>query len=274
MSTTLAAAYMNLPLAHTMGGEISGTIDESIRHAVTKFAHIHFPACEGAKDRIIKLGENPKHVHMVGCPRIDLVAELISNNIFKTNITKNGVGNYVDLTKPFLLVSQHPVTTEFGSGEEQIRMTLEAIKEINLPAIIIWPNADAGSEDISRGIRIWREEKLDKDMHFFKNLPISDYIYLMQNTICLIGNSSSGIREGAFIGTPVVNIGSRQNSRDRGKNVKDVAYNKDEIVKAVISQINHGKYKSENIYGDGTAGKKIADILYRENVDIQKKITY
>ena len=96
----------------------------------------------------------------------------------------------------------------------------------------------------------------------------------MQNTICLIGNSSSGIREGAVIGTPVVNIGSRQNSRDRGKNVKDVAYNKDEIVKAVISQINHGKYTSENIYGDGTAGKKIADILYRENVDIQKKITY
>ena len=274
MSTTLAAAYMNIPLAHTMGGEVSGTIDESIRHAITKFAHIHFPACEGAKQRIIRLGENPNHVHMVGCPRIDLVSELISNNSFTTSFSEYGVGGVIDLNKPFLLVSQHPVTTEFGESEKQIKKTLEAINELKIPAIILWPNADAGTDDIAKGIRNWREQKKDTGMHFFKNLPISDYVFLMRKTACLVGNSSSGIREGAFIGTPVVNIGSRQNARDRGKNVIDVDYDSDEIIKAIKLQIKNGKYNSENIYGDGQAGHKIADILFRENVAIQKKITY
>ena len=276
MATTLAAAYMNIPLAHTMGGEVSGTIDESIRHAITKFAHIHFPACEGAKERIIRLGEDPKHVHMVGCPRIDLVSKMLNN--IELNINKSlfssGVGEIVELNKPFILVSQHPVTTEYGEGEKQITMTLEAIKELNLPAIVLWPNADAGSEDISRGIRTWREQKKDKGMHFFKNLPIHDYIFLMKKTVCLVGNSSSGIREGAFIGTPVVNIGSRQNARDRGKNVIDVDYSKNEILNAINEQMKHGRYKSETIYGDGFAGEKIANILFMENVNIQKKITY
>jgi len=276
MSTTLAAAYMNIPLAHTMGGEVSGTIDESIRHAITKFAHIHFPACEGAKKRIIRLGEDPKHVHMVGCPRIDLVSELIKENKFKLNknFFSSGVGSFIDLDKPFVLISQHPVTTEFGKGEEQITLTLEAVRELKIPSILLWPNADAGADDISRVIRIWREDKKDYDMHFFKNLPIEEYIYLMQKTSCLIGNSSSGIREGAFIGTPVVNIGSRQNARDRGKNVIDVDYSKEEIIKAVSFQIKNGKYKSQNLYGDGNAGKKIAEILYHEKVEIQKTITY
>ena len=276
MATTLAAAYMNIPLAHTMGGEVSGTIDESIRHAITKFAHIHFPACEGAKERIIRLGEEPKHVHMVGCPRIDLVAELLSNNKFdlNKNLFSTGVGSPLDLNMPFVLVSQHPVTTEYGEGEDQIIVTLEAIKELDIPAIILWPNADAGSDDISRGIRKWREKKLDKKMYFFKNLPIEQYIFLMKKTVCLVGNSSSGIREGAFIGTPVVNIGSRQNSRDRGKNVIDVDYSKDEIYKAISLQIKKGKYQMEPIYGDGSAGKKIAEILFKEKVKVQKKITY
>ncbi len=274
MSTTLAAAYMNIPLAHTMGGEVSGTIDESIRHAITKFAHIHFPACEGAKERIIRLGENPKHVHMVGCPRIDLVSDLISKNTFTTTFSDNGVGCDIDLDKPFLLVSQHPVTTEFGNGEMQIKYTLQAISELKIPAIILWPNSDAGADDIARGIRNWREQKKDIKMHFFKNLPISDYIFLMKKTLCLVGNSSSGIREGAFIGTPVVNIGSRQNARDRGKNVIDVEYNKDQILNAIKLQIKNGKYNPENIYGNGQAGNKIAEILYRENVNVQKTITY
>ena len=276
MATTLAAAYMNIPLAHTMGGEVSGTIDESIRHAITKFAHIHFPACDGAKERIIRLGEDPNHVHMVGCPRIDLVADLLSSNNFgiNSNLFSSGVGSPLDLDKPFVLISQHPVTTEYGEGEKQILNTLEAVKEIKIPAIVLWPNADAGSDDISQGIRKWRESKLDGEMHFFKNLPVEDYILLMNKTSCLLGNSSSGIREGAFIGTPVVNIGSRQNARDRGKNVIDTNHSKDEIINALSFQISHGKYQSEAIYGDGNAGKKIADILSKENVEIQKTITY
>ena len=276
MATTLAATYMNIPLAHTMGGEVSGTIDESIRHAVTKFAHIHFPACEGARQRIIRLGEDPNHVHMVGCPRIDLVARMINDIDSKLNkgLFSSGVGEVVDINKPFILVSQHPVTTEYGDGSQQITITLEAIKELNLPAIVLWPNSDAGSEDIARGIRIWREQKKDGGMHFFKNLPIQEYVFLMKKTVCLVGNSSSGIREGAFIGTPVVNIGSRQNARDRGKNIIDVEYSKYEILNAIKEQIKNGRYKSESIYGNGFAGEKIAEILYREKVNIQKKITY
>ena len=119
MATTLAAAYMNIPVAHTMGGEVSGTIDESIRHAVTKFAHIHFPACEGARLRIIRLGERPEHIHMVGCPRIDLVAEILDATeiSLESALFDKGVGERLNLDQPFVLVSQHPVTTEYGTGE-------------------------------------------------------------------------------------------------------------------------------------------------------------
>ena len=274
MATTLAAAYMNLPIAHTMGGEVSGTIDESIRHAVTKFAHIHFPASKDAADRILKLGERKQDIHLVGCPRMDLVADFL--NIKGTNnFFKEGVGAEVDIDKEFILVSQHPITTEYGEGEKQITNTLEAAKKTNLPVIVLWPNSDAGSEDISRGIRIWREKGLDKNMHFYKNLPVDHYIYLMHKTSCLLGNSSSGIREGAFIGTPVVNVGSRQNMRERGKNVIDVeGNNSEQIYRSLQKQINHGRYESDPIYGDGTAGTKIANILSDCKWKIQKRITY
>ena len=276
MATTLAAAYMNIPVAHTMGGEVSGTIDESIRHAVTKFAHIHFPASKGASERIIKLGELPQHVHMVGCPRIDLVAEILrgEEKALGSQLFDRGVGESFDFDQPFALVSQHPVTTEYGAGEAQITMTLQAIRELNLPAIVLWPNADAGSDDIARGMRKWRKQKRDHQMHFFKNLPIETYVRLMRRTACLVGNSSSGIREGAFIGTPVVNIGTRQNSRDRGSNVIDVVHDKDEIKVAIARQIEHGPYAMEPIYGDGRAGERIANILSIEAVDVQKCITY
>ncbi len=275
MATTLASAYMNIPIAHTMGGEVSGTIDESIRHAVTKFAHIHFPASEEAKERIIKLGEREKDVYNVGCPRIDLVANILNDGVKNLNQSlSDGVGDKIDINDPFILVSQHPVTTEYGEGEKQILMTLEAVREAALPAIILWPNADAGSDDISKGIRKWRENGFDNKMHFYKNLPIDHYITLMKKTSCLVGNSSSGIREGAFIGTPVVNIGSRQYMRERGENVLDVPYDKKMIYQAIDRQINHGPYKSEPVYGDGSAGKKIASILSKCNWKIQKTITY
>lgn len=276
MATTLAAAYMNIPIAHTMGGEVSGTIDESIRHAVTKFAHIHFPASKDAQERIIKLGEKPESVHLVGCPRIDLVSEILADeeNDLSQELFKVGVGDSFDLEKPFLLVSQHPVTTEYGEGERQITETLEAVRRLELPAIVLWPNADAGSDDIARGIRKWREKKLDKNMHFFKNLPIATYVRLMKKAACLVGNSSSGIREGAFIGTPVVNVGTRQTMRERGQNVIDVGHHKDEIREAIAAQLKHGQYVMEPIYGDGAAGTKIADVLSKCQVETQKVITY
>ena len=276
MATTLAAAYMNIPIAHTMGGEVSGTIDESIRHAVTKFAHIHFPASRDAHERILRLGERPEHVHLVGCPRIDLVADILAadKDTLGADIFAEGVGAQFDLDEPFVLVSQHPVTTEYGEGEDQITATLEAVAPSELPAIVLWPNADAGSEDVARGIRKWREHGRDGRMHFFKNLPIDVYVRLMRRTACLVGNSSSGIREGAFIGTPVVNIGSRQAGRERGHNVIDVPNDRDAIAEALERQISNGRYAMDPIYGDGNAAERIADILAREKVDVQKRITY
>lgn len=275
MATALAATYMNIPLAHTMGGEVSGNIDESIRHAVTKFAHVHFPASAGAAERIVRLGENPASVHMVGCPRMDLVAEVLRDgDDGLSDLFDVGVGGTFDLHKPFALVSQHPVTTEYGDGEEQIAATLRAVQDIDLPAIVLWPNADAGSEHIARGIRKFREHEDDTHLHFFKNLPTNDYIRLMNTTAVLVGNSSSAIREGSFIGTPAVNIGSRQEGRDRGANVIDVGYDSGDIADAMRTQIGHGKYEHEPIYGAGDAGTKIADILATREISIAKRMTY
>jgi UDP-hydrolysing UDP-N-acetyl-D-glucosamine 2-epimerase len=276
MATALAATYMNIPLAHTMGGEVSGNIDESIRHAVTKFAHLHFPACSDAAERIVRMGEEPASVHTVGCPRMDLVAEVLADGADNlSNLFEVGVGGRFSLDEPFLLVSQHPVTSEYGGGGGQITETLAAVQTLDLPAIVLWPNADAGAEHIAAGIRRFREHEDDSRLHFFKNLPASDYIKLMRKTACLVGNSSSAIREGSFIGTPAVNIGSRQAGRQRGSNVLDVGYAEGEIAAAVRAQVQNGPYAGEPIYGDGHAGDRIADILARiDTPPTQKRITY
>jgi UDP-hydrolysing UDP-N-acetyl-D-glucosamine 2-epimerase len=276
MATALAAAYMNIPLAHTMGGEVSGNIDESIRHAVTKFAHIHFPACADAAERLVRMGEDPNTVHVVGCPRMDIVAEVLAEPLDGklSAVFQEGVGGTFSLDEPFLLVSQHPVTTEYGDGERQIRETLHAVRALELPAVVLWPNADAGSDDIARGIRKFREHEDDSRLHFFKNLPTNDYIRLMGRTACLVGNSSSAIREGSFIGTPAVNVGPRQEGRQRGSNVVDAGYDSGVIADAVRDQIRHGPYEHEPIYGDGRAGERIADVLADVELSIQKRITY
>ena len=278
MSVTLAAAYMNIRIIHTMGGEVTGTIDESIRHAITKFAHIHFPANEESRQRIIKMGEDERYVFNVGCPRTDLVADELKNNSHETlrDLFKDygGVGEELNLSKPYLLVSQHSVTTEYDDSRYQIEETLKALDELQLPTIMLWPNADAGGDDISKGIRTYREKNDPTWLHLFKNLPTHMYIHLMNTTVCLVGNSSSGIREGAFIGTPVVNIGTRQNKRLRDENVIQVHYNKEEIINAIKTQIKHGKYESSDKYGDGTAGEKIANILVDCEPSIQKTIVY
>ena len=276
MAITISACYLDIPVIHTMGGEVSGTIDESIRHATTKFSSIHFAASSEAKERIIALGEDQKYVFDVGCPRIDLVKDLV-DNLDKVDLSplNKGVGAHIDTTKPFLLVSQHPVTTEYEEAQKQMATTLEAVKEINIPAIILWPNSDAGSDGISKSIRKFRESNPNTNMHFYKNLPVDVYIYLMNTTLCLIGNSSSGIREGAFIGTPVVNLGTRQLNRQRGLNVINSAHDKQSIKNAVNHQINHGSYESSSIYGDGSAGVKIAEIISKLSLKTsQKSITY
>ena len=275
MATAVAGAYMNIPLAHTMGGEVTGTIDESIRHAITKLSHVHFPANQEAADRIIRLGEDPVSVHVVGCPRMDLVAEVTADGGAEMDaewLEREGVGGHLTIDEPFLLVSQHPVTTEYGEAERQITATLQALQALAMPAIMLWPNVDAGSEDVARGMRKFREQYKLEFIRFYKNFPVETYLRLMKSAACIVGNSSSSIREGAFLGTPAVNIGSRQRGRERGPNVIDVPHDRDAIADAVRRQVAHGPYAPAHIYGDGTAGGRIADVLARTPLHVQKRI--
>ena len=277
----ISAAMMNIPIAHTMGGERSGTIDESIRHAITKFANLHFPANQDSAKRIEKMGEHPNTIFSVGCPRIDFIISCLkkfeegdlipSSTIFKKY---KGVGETLDLTNPFLLVSFHPVTTEFGSNKKHIEEILIALNELKINTIMLWPNADAGSDEISKAIRIFREKNQPKWLHLFINLPIEVYVQLMYQCKCMIGNSSSAIREGETIGVPAVNVGSRQNMRLKGKNIIDVEPDHKEIVKAIKKQISNGHYKTEYLYGSGGAGKKISEIIARFEISTTQKINY
>jgi UDP-hydrolysing UDP-N-acetyl-D-glucosamine 2-epimerase len=277
MATAVAAAYMNIPVAHTMGGEVSGTIDESIRHAVTKLSHLHFPANQLAADRIVRMGEHPDTVHAVGCPRIDLVAEIARNNGPLDSaewLEREGVGAHITLDQPFLLVSQHPVTTEYGNGEQQILETLMALHELRMPTIMLWPNADAGSEDLSRGMRKFREKYQPEYIRFYKNFPIDTFVRLMLSCGCAVGNSSAPLREGAYVGVPTVNIGTRQGGRDRAANVTDVGYDRVEIAAAIRRQLEHGRYPSDHLYGDGLAGGRVAAVLAESPIRLQKRLYY
>ena len=281
MSAAISATYMNIPLAHTMGGEVTGTIDESIRHSITKLAHLHFVSNKESLKRVLRLGEYKKNVFNVGCPRIDIVKKEISKKInlkkLEQFVNTNGVGDLIDLNKKFILVSQHPVTTEYGSTKVQIEETINAIKELNMQTVILWPNTDAGSEAISKSFRLMREQnKLNlKKVRFFKDLPHTEYFNLLKICSCIIGNSSSPIREGAFIGVPAVNIGTRQNRRLKSSNVIDVRNKSRDIKNATIKQIKNGIYKPSNIYGNGKASKKIIKILEKiKHIDIQKTISF
>ncbi len=272
LATAVAASYMNIPLAHTQGGEVTGSIDESVRHAITKLAHIHFPTTELSAKRLIQMGEDSTNIFIVGCPSIDAIQylPLTIHPEFVSTYARKGVGSSIDFSQPYLLVLQHPVTTEFGHGTEQINETLEAISQINMPTVWLWPNIDAGSDDISKAIRTFRESGRAQHIHFYINFPVEDYAILLNNCACIIGNSSSGIREGSFLGVPAVNIGTRQSGRERGANVMDVNYNRTEIYDAIRKQLAFGRYPQENLYGDGTASDKIADILANNTFAINK----
>ena len=276
MATAVAATYMNIPLAHVQGGEVTGSIDEKVRHSITKLSDYHFVASEGARQRVIRMGEQESCVYNTGCPSIDLAAEVWRKPALDFNpyVRYGGVGVEKDISNGYLVVMQHPVTTEYEESREQISETLQALVQLNYPVLWFWPNVDAGSDGTSKGIREFREMNDVSHFRFFKNFEPLDFLKLLYNCKCLIGNSSVGIRECSYLGIPVVNIGSRQESRERGANVLDVGYNSEEIQKGVMNQIKVGKYKSEPIYGDGKAGARISRLLGEVKLSISKKITY
>ncbi|HEY9426015.1 MAG TPA: UDP-N-acetylglucosamine 2-epimerase [Gemmatimonadaceae bacterium] len=276
MATAVAASYMNIPVAHVQGGEVTGSIDEKVRHAVTKLADLHFVASERAAERVLRMGEEPAHVYVTGCPSIDLAAEVLCDPRlgFDPFARYGGVGDVVDLADGYLVVMQHPVTTEYRLAREQVEETLGAVRDSGLPVLWFWPNVDAGTDGTSNGIRAFREREKPQGFHFFKNMAPTDFLRLLYNSSCLVGNSSVGVRECAYLGVPVVNIGTRQLGRDRGRNVIDVSYDRGEISRAIDAHLSNGSYGSDPIYGDGNAGKRIAELLATEPLHIEKRLTY
>ena len=276
LATSIAASYQNIPLAHIQGGEVTGNIDEKVRHANTKLADIHFVASEDARKRVLKMGEEDYMIFNTGCPSIDIAREVLDCPAFDFDplVKYGGVGDEINWKDGYLVVMQHPVTTEFEKSREHINATLDAINDLNIPTFWFWPNVDAGSDGTSKGLRVFREKHQNSNIHFFINMEPQDFLRLIKNSKCLVGNSSAGIRESSFLAVPAVNIGTRQNRRLRGKNVIDCSNKKEEIIESIQKHITNGHFESEFIYGNGYAGQKIANHLASCDLKFHKIITY
>lgn len=268
LAATVAASYLNIPVAHIEGGDVSGTIDESVRHAVTKLSHIHFPTNQKSLERLVRMGEDPKYIFDFGSPEL----EFVTRNNFEVDealINKLGVGDTVNLRDRFIMVMQHPVTTE-TDNRQKIQATLEAINELEIPTIWFWPNVDAGTDEVSKGIRAFREHNNPRNIRFIKFLPAEQFLGLLKISACLVGNSSAGIKECSYLGIPVVNIGSRQNKRMRAENVLDVSHDKEQIKQAILKQLEKGKYEPSHIYLKPDTAKNIVNTLSKAELYIQK----
>lgn len=275
LATAVAASYMNIPLAHVQGGEITGSIDEKVRHAVTKLADIHLVASDKAAERVVRMGEEPDSVFVTGCPSIDLAADIIDDPSLDFDVFEKygGVGPQLNLSNGYVVVMQHPVTTEYQQAREHALETLHAVRDVGAPTLWFWPNVDAGSDGTSNAMRTFREQEKPTNIRFFKNMMPTDFLRVLYNSKCLVGNSSVGIRECSFLGVPVVNIGSRQGGRDRGRNVEDVSYDRAEIAEAMTGHLYNGRCPRDTIYGDGRAGEKIASVLTQVQLRIEKRST-
>jgi UDP-hydrolysing UDP-N-acetyl-D-glucosamine 2-epimerase len=273
LAATVAGAYMNIPIAHVQGGEISGSIDESARHAISKFSQLHFPSTQRSADYLIRMGEDPNHVHNVGCPAGDYIREL-DTNLPKDIFNQMGVGAKIDPEESFLLVIYHPVTTSFGSEKEQVEQLISALHDLAMPTVWLWPNIDAGSDNISKAIRVYREKNSAQWLHLIKNLNPKIFQKCLKKTVCAVGNSSSFVRDSTFSGTPVVLIGDRQDGREHGKNLTAVDPVSDQIKSAIQIKLDHGRYEPDELYGDGNASSRIVEKIKKFVPYSQKTLHY
>lgn len=235
LAPAIAASYQCIPIAHAEGGELSGTIDGKVRHSITKLADIHFPVTEGARQRIVSMGEDPGRVHVVGSTALDILVDIDFANPRR---------------EPYVVIVHHPNTTD----PEDLMPLVDAINQLDIHKVWVNPNVDAGSKAMLKIIH-------RQDVEFAKNLSPEDYARLIYNSSCLLGNTSSGIKEGAFLGVPYVCIGNRQKGREHGRNVIFVENRTDEIVKAAKCQMEHGRYPRDYRFGDGKAAKRIVEVL-------------
>lgn len=269
LAAAMTAAYLNKTVAHIEGGDVTGTIDESVRHAITKLAHIHFVTNEAAYRRLLQMGENPAYVFHVGSPDLEFAAE-VQRKPDAEMLNRIGVGGTVDFSKPYILVIQHPVTSE-ADNLENVLKTLQVVNDLGVQAFWFWPNPDAGTDAISAGIRRFRENNSTPRIRFIIDVHPRDFISLLKYSTCLVGNSSSGIKEASFFGVPVVNIGTRQQGRERAENVMDVDYHTDAIRSAIRRQISHGPYQPSLIYYKSDTAKRIRGILKSVPLYTQKR---
>tara|TARA_Y100000389_G_scaffold201809_1_gene245413 strand:+ start:3535 stop:4692 length:1158 start_codon:yes stop_codon:yes gene_type:complete len=268
LGTSIAASYCGFPLAHIQGGEVTGNIDERVRHANTKLSDIHLVSNGSSKSRVIKMGEKKTSIFVTGCPSLDIIREAKKSlKVYQLEdcINANGVGKKFNISKPFTVVLQHSETENYKNSFNHMIMTLKAIDKINIQHLIFWPNIDAGSGAISKAIRVMREKGALKSARFIKNIESIMFVKLLSLSRCLIGNSSAAIRECSFMGIPAVNIGLRQEGRLCAGNVMHVGWNSNQIFNSINKQLQNGHYKGSKIYGDGFSGKRIAEVLSKSH---------
>lgn len=273
LSFAQTALCMNKTIAHLEGGEVSGSIDERIRHAITKLSHIHFVSNKESAERVRSMGENKNNIIISGNPSIDLINKINVNNTSNLEKFLKEKNINFKINNSYLVISQHPVVTELNESLNQIQQTFEALDEFKLPTFWILPNIDAGNSSAYNFLQK-NIKNANYPLFIINSMPLELYATLIANSKCLIGNSSSGIRESSYLGVPSVNIGKRQFGRLRGPNTIDCSHSVKRIRDAIRTQINHGKYNSSNIYGEGNSGELISNFLAKCDLFLDKTITY
>lgn len=263
----IAGAYLSIPVAHIHGGDKTLTVDDLLRNAITKLAHIHFAATERSAERIKQMDENPSRIFISGAPGLD---QIFSEKLPEKEEMERKY--HLECEKPLLLVIQHPVTLEYEDAAAQMRTTLEAVKEFPAQTLVIYPNSDAGGRAMIEEIHNY--EKLPH-FHSYPSIPHKDYLGLLKMSSALIGNSSSGIIEAPSLHIPVINIGDRQLDRDRSTNIIDVGYDKEEIKEAIVKALSDKVFLKSvqtciSPYGVGMAGEKISKVL--STIEINKNL--
>ena len=271
LAIAMAAAYLNKTIAHIEGGDLTGSIDESVRHAITKLAHIHFVTNDDAKRRVLTMGEDPRYVFNTGSLDVERAA-CVDVDITTQDLSRYGVGHDVDVEQPFLTVIQHPVTTE-SDNRKHLETTFRALAALDMPIVWFWPNPDAGTGEMAETLRHFREhhEAATERMRFITNVPADQFIALLKRTACVVGNSSAGIKECSFLGTPVVDIGGRQRGRLSAENVIRTSYEAEEVRSAVKRQLVHGRYAPSHIYFKPNASQAMVDVLTGVDLYTQKR---
>ncbi len=271
LSAAIAAAYMNLCIAHIQGGEISGSIDESARHAISKFAHFHFPSTERAAENLIRMGERRDTILSIGCPSSDL-ADSLSLTPPEAAVHRQGSGASLSMNEPYLLAVFHPTTTEYGGETQQMDALLMALNRLRLPTLVLWPNIDAGSDGVSKAIRLFRANTETDWLRVIINLSPDEYLQTLACAACAVGNSSSFVRDGSYFGTPVVLVGNRQQGREHDEHVSKCPLDSERIEQTIRSQLAHGRYEPSRLYGAGKVGPAIAESLARLRPYLQKQL--